>query len=382
MALQVLLASSLICAGIFVCVLCFLAIFKPTGSLLNQETTPLSIDGEFRESDVDFSFMNTNTSLAQLANEFEFHLLSPEDQLSYEEAVNFAKANPPNAANIKNRSLSTQDEFQIKECGINAYRFEQDPKLGSPRFHVEDALQLNFTDNLAPYSTLTAVMNYPIPTKNRGSEVSYFEIKVFEYSNQSVNAHFAIGLVTKPYPNAFRLPGYDNFSLSYESTGNLKINKPLPTPLQQHNGQESKFNALVLPQLNQSDVVGFGVVLSTGTIFITRNGKKLIDVMTGCFLDLYPAIGCFSANAIFNANLGQLGFLWIDANVKKYGFFSLTDRYFAGQRGLASLPEYSKMTSKSHKLLDKGLELPPTYPSDEIDFFGRQILKSTSKECN
>ena len=126
-----------------------------------------------------------------------------------------------------------------------------------------------------PYSTATAVLNYPLPVRNRVySDIVYFETKVSNSIMKTILMLISIGLVTKPYPSAFRLPGYNKFSIGYESTGNLKINKPFPTPLQQHQDEHSEYNALVLPALQQSDIVGFGYVVSTGTIFITRNGKK------------------------------------------------------------------------------------------------------------
>ena len=96
--------------------------------------------------------------------------------------------------------------------------------------------------------------------------------------------------------------------------------------------------------------------------------------MKGCFVDLYPAVGCFSTNAKFQVNLGQLGFVWIEANVRKYGFVSTSDyKKISGDRGLASLPQYDKVIVEGDKVLDKGEELPPRYPEEELDFFGRTV---------
>lgn len=337
-----------------------------------------SLNDVFHSGDIDQEFLNDEESLINLANEYDFNILSPEEQQSFLKGEEFAKLNPP-SENARGKTFTKDDDIIIKDCGINAFEFEQENDILSARFIVEDRTEVNFLNNDTSYSTATAVLNFPLPTKNRTPDTIYFEVKVYEFASDVPNSHFAIGLVTKPYPSHFRLPGYNNFSLAYESTGNLKINKPFPTPLQQHNGEQSMFNAHVLPPLQQSDIVGFGYVVTSGTLFITRNGKKLMDIMKGCYLDLYPAIGCFSTNAKFQANFGQMGFVWIEANVRRYGFFSTSDRKLKGERGLASLPEYGNTTSQRDKLLDKGDDIPPEYPEEEIDFFGRLKIGSSSK---
>ena len=343
------------------------------------ENRPLLHD-IFRAGDVDFEFLNDEESLLALAEEHDFTTLSPEEQRAYIKGEEFLKQHPPNPAHVRGKSFTREDELVIKDCGINAFEFEQESDILAARFVVEDRTEISFHNNDRSYSTATAVLRYALPTKNRLPDTVYFEVKVFEYAENVPNAHFAIGLVTKPYPSGFRLPGYNNFLMAYELTGNLKVNKPFPTPLQQHMGENSLYNAQVLPPLKQSDVVGFGYVISSGTYFITRNGKKIMDVMKGCYLDMYPAVGCFLTNAKFQVNFGQMGFVWIEANVRKYGFFSASDRRFKGQRGLAALPEYGNSMLLNDKLLDKGEELPPEYPEAEIDFFGRKIRVGSSAQ--
>lgn len=342
-------------------------------SLLGNNATEGRINASTR--DIPHEFLNDEESLRNLAETYDFTNLSPQEQEAYLQGQEFSKVHPPNFNDIRGKLFTTEATNLIKDYGVNAFQFEQEENL-SPRYIVADKTELNFHDNDAPYSTATAILNYALPVKNRlYSDTIYWETKVFECNNtNNPNGHFSIGLVTKPYPLAFRLPGYNNFSIGYESTGNLKINKPFPTPLQQHQGEQSEYNALVLPPLQQSDIVGFGYVLTTGTIFITRNGKKLLDVMRGCFIDMYPAVGCFLTNAKFQVNLGQMGFVWIEANVRKYGFVSTSDyKKIKGDRGLASLPQYNKAmdNEEGDKILDKGEELPPRYPDDELDFFGR-----------
>lgn len=336
-------------------------------------------------------FLNDEESLRHLAEEYDFTLLLPEEQQGYLQGQEFTHHHPPKF-DIRGRSFGNYEEAQIKDMGVHAWLFENElgqedasedtPLLGvvrDPSFVVRDKTELVFRCG-QPYRVATAVMNMAMPCRHRVYlDAVYFETKVFEYT-PGPNTHFAIGLVTKPYPQ-FRLPGYNNFLIAYESTGNLKINKPFPTPLQQHQGNDSQFNNLVLPPLQQADVVGFGYVVSLGTIFITRNGKRVMDVMKGCYLDLYPAVGCFSADATFQVNIGKLGFVWIEANVRKYGFVSTTDsRRLSGERGAAALPRYS-LDDNIDRLLDKGEELPPEYPSGELDFFGRtNPVEGGSKE--
>lgn len=325
--------------------------------------------------------LNDEELLLQLA--IEYGDLSPQEQQVNEEAALFTKQHPPLLTHVRGASFLREDEHLIRDFGIGAFHFDQDTRL-EPRYVVADKTELNFINNDSPYSTATSILNYPFPLKNRVvSNTVYYETKVFEYEN-TANSHFAIGLVTRPYPVDLRLPGYNLFSISYESTGNLKINKPFPTPSQQHRGEQSQYNAFVLPPLQQSDIVGFGYVVSTGTIFITRNGKKLMDVVTGCYCDMYPAVGCFLTNAKFHVNLGQLGYVWIEANVRKYGFVAASEyKRIAGDLGVAALPQYVRATD-SDKTLDKGEDLPPRYPTEELDFFGRSLKEvkfgSSSKE--
>lgn len=333
----------------------------------------------FNNGDIDRNFLNDEESLVRLAEEYDYGTLSPEEQRAFLEGEEFLSDYPPQSFHVRGGAFTREEELLIKDFGINAFEFEQEKEILAARYVVEDRTDINFHNNESSFSTATAVLNYPLPTKNRTPDAIYFEIKVYEITASPI-AHFALGLVTKPYPASFRLPGYNNFSLAYESTGNLKINKPFPTPLQQHRGEQSLFNAQVLPPLQQSDIVGFGYVVSSGTVFITRNGKKLMDVMKGCYLDMYPAVGCFSCNARFQANFGQLGFVWIEANVRKYGFFSTSDRRLTGQRGLAFLPEYGNEALQKDKLLGKGDDLPPEYPEHEYDFFGRRVVVGTSSD--
>ena len=69
----------------------------------------------------------------------------------------------------------------------------------------------------------------------------------------------------------------------------------------------------------QGDVIGVGYRPRTGTIFFTRNGKKLEDVAHGLkLLNFFPTIGA-NGPCNIHVNFGQMGFVFIEANVKKWG---------------------------------------------------------------
>jgi hypothetical protein len=74
----------------------------------------------------------------------------------------------------------------------------------------------------------------------------------------------------------------------------------------------------------QGDVIGVGYRPRTGTIFFTRNGKKLEDVVHGLKnQNFFPAVGA-NGPCIVHVNFGQAGFVFIEANVKKWGLAPVT----------------------------------------------------------
>jgi hypothetical protein len=71
-------------------------------------------------------------------------------------------------------------------------------------------------------------------------------------------------------------------------------------------------------------VIGVGYRPRTGTIFYTRNGKKLDDVVHGLkSQNFFPSIGA-NGPCIVHVNFGQAGFVFIEANVKKWGLAPMT----------------------------------------------------------
>ena len=124
--------------------------------------------------------------------------------------------------------------------------------------------------------------------------------------NKPDNTNVAVGLTTKPYPQ-FRLPGWSKYSIGYFSSDGFKCHN-YPFAAQSYG-----------PAYGQGDVIGIGYRPRTGTVFFTRNGKRLEDAFIGLNrYNLFPTVGADGACEI-HVNLGQAGFVFIEANVKKWG---------------------------------------------------------------
>lgn len=142
--------------------------------------------------------------------------------------------------------------------------------------------------------------NLPLPKLN---EVYYWEAKLFDLPSTT---NIAIGLATKPYP-PFRLPGVSRHSVAYHSNGDKSFNWP--------------FTAATFSEpLKEGDVLGLGYRPRTGTVFFTRNGFRTQgEAFVGLSrFNLFPTIGADGPCSI-HVNLGQSGFVFIEANVKKWG---------------------------------------------------------------
>lgn len=107
------------------------------------------------------------------------------------------------------------------------------------------------------------------------------------------------------------MTGFHKHSAAYFSNGFKRFNMP--------------FNqAPYAPPFVQGDVIGCGYRPRTGCIFFTRNGKKLDDVVHGMKNpNFFPAIGA-NGPATVHVNFGQAGFVFIEANVKKWGLAPMT----------------------------------------------------------
>lgn len=193
--------------------------------------------------------------------------------------------------------ISLSQFLAIQEKGVSAWEFE--PELEIANCFVEARTEIEFFD-----SECSVQSNLPIPKQN---EVYYWEAKIYDKPENSL---ISIGLTTKPYP-LFRLPGYHRCSLAYTSSGYRRYNQPF-TPVAYG------------PAYVQGDIVGVGYRPRTGTVFFTRNGKKLDDVAHGLKAqNFFPTVGATGPCNI-HVNFGQMGFVFLEANVKKWGLAPMT----------------------------------------------------------
>jgi hypothetical protein len=180
---------------------------------------------------------------------------------------------------------------------VSAWEFE--PELEIANCFVEARTEIEFFD-----SECSVQSNLPIPKQN---EVYYWEAKIYD---QPETTTLSIGLTTRPYP-LFRMPGFHKTSVAYLSSGQRRYNQP--------------FNATNYgPQYVQGDVIGVGYRPRTGAVFFTRNGKKLEEVAHGLKTqNFFPTVGA-NGPCVVHVNFGQLGFVFIEANVKKWGLAPMT----------------------------------------------------------
>ncbi|KAF8473441.1 endosomal spry domain protein [Kalaharituber pfeilii] len=222
----------------------------------------------------------------------EAEALEQMDDISRQEylrAKAFIQANPPDSIPT---DISLSQFLAIQEKGVSAWEFEVE--LENADCFVEARTEIEFFDSVCSVQS-----NLPVPKQN---EVYYWEAKMLEKPESTM---VAVGFTTKPYP-MFRLPGWHKHSIAYTSTGHRRHNQPFTsTPYG--------------PAYFQGDVIGVGYRPRTGTIFFTRNGKKLEDVAHGIkTLNLFPTVGA-NGPCTVHVNFGQSGFVFIEANVKKWG---------------------------------------------------------------
>ncbi|KAI1937188.1 Protein ssh4 [Ophidiomyces ophidiicola] len=238
-------------------------------------------------------------------------------QAEYLRAKAFVQANRPESTQT---DISLSQFLAIQEKGVSAWEFE--PELEIANCFVEARTEIEFFD-----SECSVQSNLPVPKQN---EVYYWEAKIYDKPESSL---ISIGMTTKPYP-LFRLPGFHKCSLAYQSTGHRRFNQPFtPTPYG--------------PEFVQGDVIGVGYRPRSGTVFFTRNGKKLEDVAHGLkSQNFFPTVGA-NGPCTVHVNFGQLGFVFIEANVKKWGLAPMTG-------SLAPPPPYG--SEQGSILLETGRE--------------------------
>ncbi|KAF9427964.1 Rsp5p-dependent ubiquitination, sorting of cargo proteins at the multivesicular body [Podila epigama] len=222
-------------------------------------------------------------------NDERLALLTDAQRQAYDNARAFQAANPPGSVPT---DISLSQHISIQEKGVSAWEFE--PSYDS-RLSVHDRTELSFQDQEASVQT-----NLPLPKQH---ETYYWEVKIFEKSPDTV---VSVGVSTKPYPTS-RLPGWNRHSVAYFSKDGQKY-------------CNSPFSGYPYgPIYFEGDVVGCGYQPRTGTIFFTRNGKRLQDAYTGMMrYNLFPTVGA-TGPCVLHVNFGQSGFVFVEANVKKWG---------------------------------------------------------------
>ncbi|KAI9709641.1 MAG: Rsp5p-dependent ubiquitination, sorting of cargo proteins at the multivesicular body [Chrysothrix sp. TS-e1954] len=216
-------------------------------------------------------------------------------RIEYMRAKAFVQANPPESAQT---DISFSQYLAIQEKGVSAWEFE--PELEIANCFVEGRTEIEFFD-----SECSVQSNLPIPRQN---DVYYWEAKIYDKPDTT---NIGIGVSTKPYP-LFRMPGYHKTSVAFTSLGDRRFNQPFkPT------------SNYATPYV-RGDVVGCGYRPRTGTVFFTRNGRKLDDIThTLKTQNLFPTVGATGPCSV-HVNFGQMGFVFIEANVKKWGLAPMT----------------------------------------------------------
>ncbi|CAE6435315.1 unnamed protein product [Rhizoctonia solani] len=219
--------------------------------------------------------------------------VSDMEQRQYHRVKEYQQQFPPNS---QATDITLSQFLTIQEKGVSAWSFEPDYEAGA-NLLVHARTELTFLPD--PFSATSVQSNLPLPKLN---EVYYWEVKMFDLP---ATTNIAIGLATKPFPS-FSMPGHAKQSFAYLSSGERCHNYPFTV-------------TSCGPPLIEGDVLGIGYRPRTGSAFFTRNGRRLEDAFTGLGrLNLFPTIGADGPCSL-HVNLGQAGFVFIEANVKKWG---------------------------------------------------------------
>ncbi|CAI8492565.1 unnamed protein product [Hanseniaspora opuntiae] len=299
-----------------------------------------------------------------------------DEQFYYRHGEDFLKTNPPYVINKEATEESPLDPimtFQtlqfIEEEGARAWQFVEPSSsptnlislneftsddntsgLLNRSVIITDKTDIQFKNSGYDVSTYT---NLPIPYKKK---VYYYECKILELNDRfdcteidffSKKEIISIGLSTLPYPD-FRLPGRHHHSVSYDSNGDRRLNTSF---------ELSAELVGALPTFKKGDMIGVGYRCRSGTVFFTKNGKKIKEHEIGHIRKwrpkyLYPCIGA-NMPCKLQVNFGSRGFVYIEANSKKWGY---------GSTNGDKLPPPAYNNAKDDLILEEG------YSEDENDF--------------
>ncbi|KAG0042195.1 Rsp5p-dependent ubiquitination, sorting of cargo proteins at the multivesicular body [Gryganskiella cystojenkinii] len=299
-------------------------------------------------------------------------LMTEGQRHSYVSARAFEATHPPLSVPT---DISLSQHISIQEKGVAAWEFEEAivsstpletiqpnerPKALQPlssqqqqplrrqqaHVQVHDRTEISFPPMIDMEASVQT--NLPMP---KVQEVYYWEVKMFEKHADTV---VAVGVATKPYPNS-RLPGWNRHSIAYNSRDGSKY-------------CNSIFQGYpYAPCFYEGDVIGCGYRPRTGTLFFTRNGKRMEDAYMGfggvlptslpegspsispsSIANLFPTVGA-TGPCVLHVNLGQSGFVFVEANVKKWGLAPASG-------SLAPPPAYGR--ERGSILLESGVQSP------------------------
>ncbi|TFK30494.1 SPRY-domain-containing protein [Coprinopsis marcescibilis] len=264
--------------------ICVLLVRRRRGIMLRDNDGPVDMSREeLIEGEGGFEGVESRWLEGVAENVGRDYLRARDYQLQY----------PPNSLPT---DITLSQFLSIQEKGVSAWSFEPDYETVNSLL-VHTRTEITFLPD--PASSSSVQSNLPLPKLN---EVYYWEVKMFDLPPTT---NVAVGLATKPYP-PFRLPGHSRYSVGYHSNGDKSHNYPFTS---------TPFG----PALKEGDVLGVGYRPRTGTVFFTRNGRKTEDGFIGLSRwNLFPTIGADGPCSV-HVNLGQAGFVFIEANVKKWG---------------------------------------------------------------
>ncbi|KAJ2807998.1 Protein ssh4 [Coemansia furcata] len=217
-------------------------------------------------------------------------LLPDEDsRQSYELARAFERQYPYGSIDTQ---LTSEQQSEIREKGVDAWEFVVNLDV--------NAMLQSKTEVLFMGGENCVQTNLPLPKAN---SVYYFEVKLVE---KPADVNMWIGLATKPYP-AWRMTGWNKYSTGYcVNNGSVHQNSPFK-------------GAHIGEQLFVGDILGIGYQPRSGVVWFSRNGRRYKAIVSGMLYDLFPTISA-DGPCSFSANFGQRGFVFIEANVKRWGF--------------------------------------------------------------
>ncbi|KAJ1923306.1 Protein ssh4 [Tieghemiomyces parasiticus] len=330
----------------------------------------LTLTGQTRSSPKPTTPTTPSRSVIKNVLEEPVQFADDEARLQHDQARLFESLYPYNSVPTR----ITQDQrVYIEEYGVKAWEFmppvhpaavglELAPTGLADRVRIQTRTEIEF---LTPSTTTAAKApgrhqeclvhtNLPLPSD---APVYYFEVKLM---TKPADTNVAIGLVTKPYPS-WRLCGWNAHSVGFHTDSGSLF-------------QNSAFKSVLCGErCYTGDVIGCGYQPQQGTVFFTRNGYRLPTYLTNVCRTFFPAV---SANGPcqLSVNFGQAGFVFIEANVKKWGLGPL-------EGTLLPPPKYADALNSTTLLASAG-EVERSPGCGTAGGYGRRVSTSTESDAD